>query len=383
MAATPTSLARVIPWLAAAKAYGLLVLFLIFQRTPLREEKDRFLFVPSGATRQERLEVIKKSFWERLAPYDGQWYLDIAVHGYRRLRPDETLDGRLPPANFAFFPLVPWLIRSTRAVFPGHFVMVTVLVVITASTLGGAIVWLLARKLGLPAHSTLLLLLAFPTAAFQYVLYTEGLFLCFSALTLHFALGRRSGPAALCGAIAGLARPQGILLALPLFVELALPHLKKHPIRPRGLLVGLLAAACPFAGFVVMSTLTSFGFLGIQAQWGRSYNPFSLAATLFGYGGPPLDLLGVLLGIGLVPVMWRRLPVSLAIYGTGMVLMPLGTGSLLSIGRFISVSIPHFLALAALLGNSRVRFARDFALAAFLVLQAFLAKGLVGWYFVG
>lgn len=125
-------------------------------------------------------------------------------------------------------------------------------------------------------------------------------------------------------------------------------------------------------------------FLGIQSRWGRSYDAggvFSAISSAWGYGGPRFDVLGLVFGLGLLPFLWRILPRSLAAYGTATVLLPLSTGSILSMGRFLSMSVPHFLCLAILLGRSRpVTFA---VVAAMIVLQILIAKGLVAWGFVG
>jgi hypothetical protein len=126
------------------------------------------------------------------------------------------------------------------------------------------------------------------------------------------------------------------------------------------------------------------GFVSIQSAWGRTSdraNVLRAFEDVLSYTGPPVDLLAVVLGVGLLPFLWRRMPRSLALYGTGAVLMPLATGSILSFGRFLSVSIPHFLCLASLLhGWPRTAGA---VLLLFVGLQVLLAKGLVGWYFVG
>jgi hypothetical protein len=64
-----------------------------------------------------------------------------------------------------------------------------------------------------------------------------------------------------------------------------------------------------------------------------------------------------------------------------MVVLPLATGSILSFGRFLSVSFPHFIALALVL-EGRPR-ARGAALLVFASLQVLLARGLIAWRFVG
>jgi len=195
-------------------------------------------------------------------------------------------------------------------------------------------------------------------------------------------------PTVLCAAFGSLCRPQGILLAIPIFVEFVLPHLKTY--KKDKAVLGLLCSAAPFSGFVVMAVVsltvagTPLAFLGIQSRWGRSYEAEGVLRALVSaidYKGPPFDLIGLLFGISMLPFLWKRLPRSLAAYGTGMVLLPLLTGSILSIGRFISVSAPHFVCAAMML-----RSRRKFAIALIcvgLILQAFISRGALGWYFVG
>jgi hypothetical protein len=155
-------------------------------------------------------------------------------------------------------------------------------------------------------------------------------------------------------------------------------------------MLSALAALAPLAGLVAMSLISlsvadsPFAFLSIQGSWGRSYSAGGLLrslVSLFGYGGPPIDILGFAIGVGCLPVIWKHLPHSLSLYAIGLVLMPLLTGSILSFGRFMSVSIPHFLALAIVL--DRRPSLRGIVWITFLTLQILVAKGLVGWYFVG
>jgi hypothetical protein len=271
-----------------------------------------------------------------------------------------------------------------------------------AAAIGAVSVWRTARLAGAPASASFWFLLAFPTAVFQLALYTEGFFLAFSALCLEHTLRRRTGAAAAFGALAGLCRPQGVLLVVPMALAFAMPLLRRLLLRRHGgleeardgdwrpMLLRSLAAMAPGAGFVVMAAVSyrvagsPLAFLTIQSSWGRSYAAGGIADAILGalaYEGPRFDLLGLLLGLGVLPVMWRRLPLPLAAYGTAMVLMPLLTGSILSIGRFMSVSVPHVLALA--LAFDRMRVARYALLAGMVVLQVVIASGVVAWQFMG
>jgi hypothetical protein len=165
----------------------------------------------------------------------------------------------------------------------------------------------------------------------------------------------------------------------------------KEQLSRSALLSRALLVLCPLSGLLAMGLVSEIvtdspaAFLSIQNRWGRSLSPlgiFEAIASAWSYGGPKGDLLGLIFGVLLLPVIWLRLPRSLALYGTGMLLLPLATGSLLSLGRFLSVSIPHFLALACLLGGRHLAL-RGAVLGGFALLQCALASGLVAWYLVG
>lgn len=372
---------------SAARLYLFGALYLFFLCTELRTDGEFFLFVKEGQRREERVAEIQRSFWERLAPFDGQFYLDIANKGYRTI--SSSIHGDL--GTYAFFPLLPATLAALRAAFPDAYLPLAIGLALLAGIAGTLAVWKLAEKCGTSALLAVGALLCFPSAPFQHVLYTEGIVLLLSALTLVYALERRPWPALCFGLLAGLCRPQGVLLAIPLFVELVLPASRERGPGRRAHSIGWLAAAAPAVGFVVMgivsryATGSPFAVLSVQTKWGRTYEAAGIVkaiTSVFGYDGPPMDLLGLLVGLGCLPLMWKRLPRSLALYGIALVLMPLATGSILSFGRFMSVSVPHLLALAAIL-ETRGWATRVVVLLAFLVLQSLLIRGLIGWYFVG
>jgi len=366
---------RIVVFALALESYAFLLLFVIFLQTELRNGDKGFFFRPGGQDMAERSEAIESSFWERLAPYDGQWYLDIAENGYRRLPDAESHRGMHPPGNFAFFPLLPGVLWT-----------------ITLSAIGAAFAGLIAGRFGIAPFLTVALLVAFPSAAFRLVLYSEGLFLLLSGLALYGALEKRPVLAAVAGLLAGLSRPQGLLLALPFFWEFLLPALRREEKLSRSALLGrTLLVLTPFSGLLAMGLVSELvmdspsAFLSIQERWGRSSSPLGIVealASAWTYQGPKADILGLLFGVLLLPAIWLRLPRSLALYGTGMLLLPLATGSLLSLGRFLSVSIPHFLALALLLERRHLAL-RAGVLGGFALLQCALASGLVAWYLVG
>jgi hypothetical protein len=89
-AAPSTDWRRTLFWIFTAKLYGLLILYVLSLRTELQPGEKGFLFLKRDQERAERVLEIEASFIERLSPYDGQFYRDIAARGYRS------------PASFSF-----------------------------------------------------------------------------------------------------------------------------------------------------------------------------------------------------------------------------------------------------------------------------------------
>jgi hypothetical protein len=132
------------------------------------------------------------------------------------------------------------------------------------------------------------------------------------------------------------------------------------------------------------TTGSAWSFLEVQTHWGRHIGLDSFLSSwneLSMNQGALADLGGTVFGLALLPFVWARLPLPLALYATGSVVMPLATGRVLSMGRFMSVSFPHFLALAVILENNK-RVAWGLVVF-FAVFQLLLSKPLMSWHFVG
>lgn len=387
--------------------------------------------VGAGESRPERLREIEGDLLERLAPYDGQFYLDIARRGYRRYE-------EWPWGNYAFLPLYPAALVALGGAGRGSVLMAVGLQVLLAGCAAAAL-WALAKRVGAPAWGAVTLYLAWPTSAFQVVAYPESLFLVLSLGATLFRLEGHERAAAAAGFLAGLTRTQGVLvgfLLLPrslwgsrvgggrcrregtLSAERSGTESLLGRMRPR------LPSVCPrLPG--VRSWLRSFarkaatagsrrirpsdaaplapvfGYLGylflvafavgspggafeIQRNWGRAVGPggvFRAVGEILRCEGFRPDLVAAALGLGLLPVFFRRLPLPLALYGAGSVLLPLATGTTTSMGRFLSVAFPVYLALADVFrGRPRALGAVVLFLAA---LQVWFLRRLAAWEFVG
>lgn len=170
------------------------------------------------------------AIWNR---WDGPQYLLIAQHGY----------GTAGAQRLAlvFFPLYPWLIRWV-AVAVRDWVLSAFLVSALASIVAGvALAQLFAldysRRL---ARRAVWFLFIFPTAYFLHVGYSESLLLALIATSFLAARRERWMAAGVLGALAALARPNGILAIPALGTEALWQWRETHRLNWRWLWLGLV-----------------------------------------------------------------------------------------------------------------------------------------------
>jgi hypothetical protein len=158
------------------------------------------------------LEGALVGIWGR---WDSLWYVEIANHGY-------TCYG-----STAFMPLYPLLIRGLGTLLGGNMLAAALVISSVAGYITFYLLYQLAQELtgsSAIAKATVLSLALFPTSFFLMAGYTEALFL---ALAIGSYLAARRGCWLAAGALVALAtltRLQGIILLLPLGLELWLTH---------------------------------------------------------------------------------------------------------------------------------------------------------------
>jgi hypothetical protein len=140
--------------------------------------------------------------WER---FDTLWYLRIAQHGYDL------------PRAVIFYPLYPVAIRMVRWGLPATAAALLV------STVGAffffwGLLRLAAELSDAGRLRMLLLVCVWPTSFVLFAGYAESLTLALIMWAVVFARGGRWGAATACGVLAGLGRPSGVLVAIPVAV---------------------------------------------------------------------------------------------------------------------------------------------------------------------
>jgi hypothetical protein len=279
-----------------------------------------------------------------LFAWDGAYYRDIAELGYASAAFDAI----------RFHPLLPLV----------GFNGLGMLVVASASALAAAavlhrLVLVQTGDADLARRTATLVGLAPPAFSTVWA-YAEGPFLLLAAGHLLALHRRRWWVAAVLGFLATLARPTGLLLAVPALVEGYREWHRSHA----GERVGVLAAvAGPAIGMV------SFLWFAEQAvgDWMR---PIDIQSDLRGgFVLPPVRLvegLGEVVGdtfgdglhipfafgtLFLVWVCWRKLPTSWAALATASALVNLAADNLNSTERYAYGTVPLVVALAVVTGG--------------------------------
>jgi hypothetical protein len=350
--------------------------------------------------------------WDGLVRFDSWWYLDIVQNGY-------TNDTAGSQSTTAFFPGYPLSIRLVKHLTGGN-VFAAGLVV---SNIGFLIAlfflyrWSEREYGNAVAGRFVFYLAAAPTAVFFSAMYTEGLYIALMAAAFYFAGGRQWIPAAIAGAAASATRNTGILMAAVIALEglhaagvrfrppsgVALSgHLKAQLSLVPKAWQALVAAAAACAGLIVYMIYLwrefddPLAFVNAQAQWGRSTSGngvFQIVSNTreqlyhgqhFWLGQISIERLGNLAAtLAFLPIVaivaWRFRP-ALAVFTVAAFVIPLSSGSVGSMSRYMLALVPCYL-LLAIWGDRP--WVDKIVTATFLPLLALNAVLFSHWYFIG
>lgn len=317
--------------------------------------------------------------WER---WDACWYARIATFGY-------TPDG-----STAFFPLFPALERFVALGGPHVAVAGMLLNVVVAAIALWGLHRIVERDLGTAvARRTMLLLTIFPAAVFLLAPFSEAVFLALAVWAIERARRGAWVTVAVLATLAGLSRPVGGFLVLPLG-WLAWQQLRLGPRTADRVWAAVGVAAGPVSALLYVTyTIRVVGrsMLDASADWtGSAFHPpwDVVGATLewIRRTGDPLQAFQLALLVvlaGLFVVGTRRLPLELSLYAAPQVFLVWSRilpTPLTSTTRYMLVIFPAFIALALLLEDRRARW--SYVILSLLLLGA-LANELVIGNFIG
>jgi mannosyltransferase PIG-V len=266
--------------------------------------------------------------------WDAEHYLGIARHGY----PVQVV---APSGNNGYFPLLPLLLRLVGAGDGAALALAFVLGLLAFVALAALTAAVLDPD---SARRTVWVAAFWPAAFFWSAVYTESLFLVLAIACVWAAWRRQVAIAALAGLLAGLTRPDGFVLVVPMIVLLG-------PGRRR------LAAVAPALGTALVAALLAI----------NTGNPLALPIAFFSHGnlspGRPWGLLQtatlwarygdwqqvaelpVLLGVAALLVLlgrerhWRAPALATSL---SLLVAPIGAGTVSSFARYAMVAFPIY-----------------------------------------
>ena len=331
------------------------------------------------------------------ARFDAGWYLTIATRGY------EYFPNRFDrQQNLVFFPAFPTLMYWGSLLVARQVLWSGTLVSMLAFAWAARYLYRLAREMmdDDRAAVAVALLATYPFAVFFSAAYTEALFLL-GMLGAWYHVRRDERWAGFAwGLLAGLTRPNGCLLSIPLALLVLTPlwqqgRLRRPPGGWASISDRLMVAAAPGLGMLLYSayvydvTGDPFMWIRLQAAWGRQnvgvvqflagewQSVAQQGAYQYATSNVPdfLNILAAALVAAAIVPVWRRFGAAPATLLALNVLPSLASGGWLSVGRATSVLFPVFLWLADVLPARH----RSAAVAVFAGLQVFAAILFFTW----
>ncbi|MBI9049899.1 MAG: hypothetical protein JEZ00_10790 [Anaerolineaceae bacterium] len=325
--------------------------------------------------------------WSR---WDAEWYLNIVNNGYYVID-----DIQSTYSTVAFFPLFPLLVKVISLLVPKALLSQSMFLLIglgVNNTLLVAALYFLYRFTDEFFHSEIfnkaiiVLFLAYPASFYFSCFYTESLFLFLSIFCLWAAKkGHWFRAAIFCGLLS-ITRPQGILMVLPIGILLLQSMQWKLKNFPRSAFWLLLIPVPLLLYLTYMQALTGDFFAPITAQaaWGKETSNFKInfidifltpEASVY-----KIDAVLSFIFIGLSILSLFSLPSpAYGVFALLIILMPVISGTTVSMTRYIAVAFPAFIALVKAVKKEILIYS---VAAIFFAIQIFYFVGWVNYYWL-
>lgn len=339
----------------------------------------------------ENNSVLSKHLLAPWYRWDTTHYLEIAEFGYDY----ENINTVWPP-------LYPFLIKMVTFVVKSPLIAA-----LTISGLFSIVAFILLFFLvqdlfdKKTAKDTLFFLVIYPASFYLIAGYSESIFLTFSLAVIILSRRKQWLLAGLFSALATLTRVQGILLVVPIFIELISDY-KKQKKKKELIINSLSLLYAPF----IYGLYSLYVFYGIRADW-----PWNTLANYWGqqFSFPWMGFIGtteILLGkINVIDItpdivktanlifslasiyflikIAKKIPFSLTLYSGLMMILILGkidnNTSMVSTTRYLVVVFPIFISQAMFVSN---KLSRLLVFAISIALQIIFIIYFYWWFFV-
>lgn len=361
-----TSISRIdAPWrtalVRAAIAYAISRLFVAMAAgiaISAEAVQDRLAGrVPSGGI---------SALLNKLAMWDGHWYMEIARFGYpREIIASVTYDD--PQARAAFFPVFPSLVRVFDVVLPGGPVWVGLTINLFVGGIFIVVLGVTARRFFdiATAEKTMIIAAMFPGSVVLSLAYSEAILLLLAAVCLLALTDKLWWAAGLSAALATATRPNGLALVVACAVA-SLVSIKQD--RDWRSLVAPLLAPAGFVGFMIFLRLhagepwpwfrvqreawdegASFGATAAESVWKFITGPMSRPSSIL--------TVSTLAAMGVALWAWRRywLPVHYLAYSATVLFLMLMPATVTARPRFLFTAFPLIIPVGRLLRDEDER----------------------------
>lgn len=347
-----------------------------------------------------------KSSWPALNPmgnWDGQRYLYIAENGYG------INDGDLLGiSKFVLYPTYPYLMKIVSLLLGGNLFISGIVISFIAS-LGLSLFLYKLIRLDYNdeiARKSIVLFLIFPATIFYVAIYNEALFLAIALSSFYFARTKRWIAASVLAGLAAFTKPHGILLLIPLIIELYLQYREesfkkaKIALRLRKYAINTISLGLIPIGYLLViyhsfkfGQATNLYFEAVSYFGAKQFSLLHIPGLIFthvmnlvdlpahGYMFSRLNISLLLLYIALLVPIRKHLRLSYFTYALLIVFVPLSSGIMSATIRALSLSFPHFIYLGYLSHRS---YAIDAVLKfTFSILTGIIGLLFINWYWAG
>jgi hypothetical protein len=293
------------------------------------------------------------SLHDGLRGWDAAWYIGIARGGYAGVARE----------GLRFFPLFPALGRGV-SLLPGVDAALGVLIVANVSALLlGFVVYELARRErdDALARRAVWLLYLLPPAYVLVMGYAEATFMLLSTIVLFGARERRWWIAAAAGLLAGLTRPIGALLTIPVAIE-------AWRQRKASAFVAACAPAVGALAYLAWAARRSHEFLyplrvqedaSRRGGWVDPVRALAHNTSELFHGdhlSAGMHVVSAIVLIALLVVLARRWPLSYTLYAGAVLFVALTSRNLDSLERYALSAVPFVFAAADVLNTEERQF---------------------------